>query len=409
MGKILFPQWESLGQDFIVRAFAGAGYEADPLPFPQAEPDAGKRAGLADQLVKKILAGTYDFVFTVNFLPVVAIACKACRIRYLSWVYDSPCVELYSETMLYETNTVFIFDSQTCMDLIGKGVQTVAYLPMAADVDYYDACCLESATNKYDPDQAQEDVQDQENVQEKYRSDLSFVGSLYTQAWNQFAPLEKAEGYLKGYLDGLVGAQMDIYGGSFLEQALAPEIVLQMQKLCLLPQRVNSSETPAWLYANYYLAKKVTARERSEIIRDLSRQFSLKLYTGESTAQYPEINNIGMVDYYREAPLVYQNSKINLNISLRSIQSGIPLRAFDIMGCGGFLLTNYQGDFMEHFVPGEDFVYYENRQDLAEKVAYYLSHEEERKQIARSGYEKVKQFHTYRHRVAEMLQVINGF
>ncbi len=112
---------------------------------------------------------------------------------------------------------------------------------------------------------------------------------------------------------------------------------------------------------------------------------------------------------YYEYLAVYKNSKINLNISLRSIQSGIPLRAFDIMGCGGFLLTNYQGDFMEHFVPGEDFVYYENRQDLVEKVTYYLSHEEERKQIAQSGYEKVKQFHTYRHRVAEMLRVIGGF
>lgn len=386
MGKILFPQWDSLGQDFIVRAFADEGYEAVSLPIPMAEPDAGKRAELADQLVKEILTGSYDFVFTVNFLPVVAIACKACRIRYVSWVYDSPCVEVYSETIHYDTNTVFIFDSQTCRELIRKGVRTVAYLPMAADTDYYDRMIPESGS--------------------KYQADVSFVGSLYTQPWEQFAPLEEAEGYLGGYLDGLIEAQLGIYGGSFLEQALTPQIVMQMQKLCILPQRVNSSETPAWLYANYYLAKKVTARERSEIILDLSRRFSLKLYSGESTAQYPEVKNMGMIDYYRQAPMAFKESKINLNISLRSIQSGIPLRAFDIMGCGGFLLSNYQADFMEHFVPGEDFVYYESREDLTAKVAYYLSREEERKQIAQNGYQKVKQFHTYRHRIAEMLESI---
>ena len=51
-------------------------------------------------------------------------------------------------------------------------------------------------------------------------------------------------------------------------------------------------------------------------------------------------------------PLVFQNSKINLNITLRSIKNGIPLRAIDIMGAGGFLLTNYQNDFGLHFTDG---------------------------------------------------------
>ncbi len=398
MGKVLFPQGGSRRQALIVRALAEEGYETDPLPFPPTEPDAEKRAELAERLVKKMLAGSYDFVFTVNFLPVVAIACKACRIRYLSWVYDCPCATLYSETALYETNAIFVFDSHTCMELARKGVRTVAYLPMAADTDYYDGMMAGSGLIGQ--------VKDQVKNQEKYQADVSFVGSLHTKAGEQFAPLEEAEGYLKGYLDGLIGAQKEIYGGSFLEQALTPEIVLKMQKLCMLPP-ANSSESLAWRYANYYLAPKVTARERAEIIRGLSSRFSFKLYSGKSTAQYPEVNNMGMVDYYREAPVVYKNSKINLNISRRSIQSGIPQRVFDIMGCGGFLLTNYQADFMEHFIPGEDFVYYENRQDLTEKVAYYLSREEERKQIALSGYEKVKQFHTYRHRVAKMLQVIS--
>ena len=103
---------------------------------------------------------------------------------------------------------------------------------------------------------------------------------------------------------------------------------------------------------------------------------------------------------------MFKQSRINLNISLRNIKSGIPLRAFDIMGSGGFLLTNFQADFLEHFIPGEDFVYYGDKEDLLRKIAYYLTHEEERKAIARNGHDKVAAEHTYRHRVREMMQSI---
>lgn len=76
------------------------------------------------------------------------------------------------------------------------------------------------------------------------------------------------------------------------------------------------------------------------------------------------------------------------------------------MGAGGFLLSNYQADFLEYFTPGEDFVFFESREDLMEKLEYYLSHDAERKQIARNGFEKVANQHTYLHRVQEILNFL---
>ena len=72
------------------------------------------------------------------------------------------------------------------------------------------------------------------------------------------------------------------------------------------------------------------------------------------------------------------------------------------MGSGGFLLSNYQADFLDLFVPGEDFVYYKSKGDLLQKVDYYLKHDEERKAIARNGHDKIVAKHTYRHRIKEM-------
>ena len=41
-----------------------------------------------------------------------------------------------------------------------------------------------------------------------------------------------------------------------------------------------------------------------------------------------------------------------------------------------------------------------------ELAGYYLSHEEERVEIAKKGYEKVKQHHTWESRVMEMFEIV---
>ena len=118
------------------------------------------------------------------------------------------------------------------------------------------------------------------------------------------------------------------------------------------------------------------------------------------------IKNMGEVHYMYEMPLVFKYSKINLNITLRSIRNGIPLRAIDIMGAGGFLLTNYQNDFAMHFVDGEDYVSYSDREDMLDKIKYYLEHEDERRAIAENGCRKVREEHTYTQRLSEIIGTI---
>ena len=112
---------------------------------------------------------------------------------------------------------------------------------------------------------------------------------------------------------------------------------------------------------------------------------------------------MGEVHYMYEMPLVFKYSKINLNITLRSIRNGIPLRAMDIMGAGGFLLTNYQNDLSECFTIGEDLDIYTSPDDLLSKCEYYLSHEKERIEIAENGYQKVLNHYTYEKQLQKML------
>ena len=78
----------------------------------------------------------------------------------------------------------------------------------------------------------------------------------------------------------------------------------------------------------------------------------------------------------------------------------------DIMGSGGFLLTNFQSDLLDLFVPDEDFVFYESEADFIDKIRYYLSHETARLQIIANCSGKMAEAHTFEHRVHSILDVL---
>ena len=118
------------------------------------------------------------------------------------------------------------------------------------------------------------------------------------------------------------------------------------------------------------------------------------------------IVNHGPIDPYTVAPFVYNNAKINLNITLRSIHTGIPLRAFEIMAAGGFLLTNYQNDFADCYIEGEDYVAYESKEDMLNKIDYYLTHDKERTEIAVNGYNRTVEYNSFENRIREIVSYI---
>ncbi len=52
---------------------------------------------------------SYDFVFSFNYYPILSSCCQRHGIRYVSYVYDSPLVALYSCTLINPCNYVFLF------------------------------------------------------------------------------------------------------------------------------------------------------------------------------------------------------------------------------------------------------------------------------------------------------------
>ena len=69
-------------------------------------------------------------------------------------------------------------------------------------------------------------------------------------------------------------------------------------------------------------------------------------------------------------------------------------------------MTNYQPELEDMFIIGEDLEAYSSPEELVDKCSYYLTHEDERASIARSGREKVRASHTHIHRLNEMLKTV---
>lgn len=84
----------------------------------------------------------------------------------------------------------------------------------------------------------------------------------------------------------------------------------------------DGTETLSYVYANYFLCRKITSTERLALLKKASEQFALKLYTHHPSPLLPKAEFVGPIDYYQVMPLVFRHSSINLNITLRSIHSG---------------------------------------------------------------------------------------
>ena len=127
----------------------------------------------------------------------------------------------------------------------------------------------------------------------------------------------------------------------------------------------------------------------------LSQHFSVALYAPSCPKVLDQVDYRGTVFYSSEMPKVFRLSKINLNITLKCIESGIPLRCMDILGSGGFLMSNYQPELLDYFENGREIVFYESTEDLVRKCQYYLTHEEERAAIARNGHDRAIELFSY--------------
>ena len=338
---------------------------------------------LFDLIDKSINDDNYDAVFSVNYFPDVAKACDKNNILYISWTYDCPLdVRNIEKTIGLPTNRAFFFDRTQCEQYLNEN-NTVFHLPLA--VDSYRISKL-----KY-------------NL--KYASDVSFVGNGYLSQYRAIAHyLDK---YYVGYLDGVIEAQKKLYGSFIARDALSESLIAELNenlKKNNSPYTKDEGHLVLMQFA-VAMANEATFQNRLMCLGLISKHLNLKWYTRSDSIDLKDVKKCPPVDYNTEMPTVFYSSKINLHIGLHAIPSGISLRQLDIMSCGGFLLSSFQPELLDYFIPGEDFDYFTSPEEALEKCRFYLSHDKIRSQIAESGCQKTNEIFNYDRKVGEMLEM----
>ena len=381
--KILLYHWKTYGNRFLQQHLEELGHEVIPWSddtIIQSDESALPR-------LEKELEKGYDSVFSYNYFIVVATACHKKGIPYIAWTLDSPMLSLYDYSACFETNYFFCFDYEQYEGLKRRGIHNAFYAPLATDVDFMNRtanACLNKECSEY-------------------RAGISFVGSLYTEKdmWSNLAGMPE---FLKGYFNAIVETQMLLPSLRF-SQAQIPLDVMEKIRQVLIFQGLEQSSVRYEELVDNLVDRQVTVIERKRMIELLEGNPDFKLYTNSDTSAYPKVNNCGGVDYYTEMPKVFKNSKININVTLRSIRSGIPLRILDIMASGGFLLTNVQPELELFFKDGESIVTFHNLEEMEEKIEYYLLHESERIKIIENAYKIVKRQFDYKVRLPQIFEM----
>lgn len=386
--KVLFCKWGSICERGMIEAFRKLGHEV--YEYDRELGDVNFDTDYLKTLATHIQENrNYNMCFTINFVPIIARACKIMKLPYVSYTVDCPLMQSYSDTVSYETNILFMLDREQAqrIELLNPG--HVFHMPLAFDIKYD-----ETVKNNT------------KNIAKDF--DVTFVGKFYDdtnkEKYDQFVP--KLPEYMRGYADALIQAQLNVYGYNLIEDSITDEWIEDFIKASEMEFLPDYNIDAKYLISQFVLNYKCSEIDRKKICEEISKHFDMHMYTTSDTGYAPKIINHGIADSHAVTPIVYNQSKINLNITMRNITSGIPQRVFDVLGCGGFLITNYQPEIAEMFEDGVDLVMYSSVPDLLDKIAYYLEHEDERKAIALNGYNKVMAEHTCEKRLEQMLSIL---
>ena len=112
--------------------------------------------------------------------------------------------------------------------------------------------------------------------------------------------------------------------------------------------------------------------------------------------QHPNIHFHGFASNREECPLIYASSRINLNITNPQLMTALPVRVFDVMASGGFLLTDDRADARRLYKPEHELVIYHSAEELCTYIQHYLKAKDERESIRNAGYQKTINNYTFR-------------
>lgn len=212
---------------------------------------------------------------------------------------------------------------------------------------------------------------------QEYAYTLSFVGHVLPKLGDEFKSLPSSHLFIDSFWHRL----------SKLDETLKSSATSFSEEMRVIDENSNFFEQKFFYITAMNL---VSPCFRGELFQRLNN-LELDIFGGDPGYLHGNsANKIIENDYikyhppstdYLETQYIYANSKINLNVTSLQFDEAVVNRVIDVGAVGGFILTDWKPD-LQTITSVHEQISYNSIDELNYKIDYYLSHEEERLQIA---------------------------
>ncbi len=181
--------------------FMEMGHQVDVLNLRQLNIDITAQQQL---LTKTLNEQSFDFVITNDFFDFISNTCQSFQIPYVSWNFDAPYLEHYSNAATNVCNYIFTFDKSEYDDLTALHLPHVYHMPLCANSQRVGAL----------------EITDEDEA--KFSCDISFVGSLYEyNVYNRYQQFFSPS--LAKQLDEILARQRDDFQSHLARELITDE------------------------------------------------------------------------------------------------------------------------------------------------------------------------------------------
>ena len=383
--KILYVDGRTKQRD-IVRTLVKLGYEVEE--YFGAQSDVWAVQEEIAQIVDYIRRNAITHLLSIHLLPNLSVAAYQTGIRYIAMLWDAPCLTMTTVFGKLDNVWVSTFDKLDYERFKAGGTKNVLYQPLTVDRD-----SLLSWDVK-------------RKLSGRFLQEISFVGRLYEDNLYD-RQVKYIPDNMRQYCTSIMEEAAFKWDGVNRVYGTVSKEILEYIRwaspdFALHNQYEVEDER---FFEMRYLVRKLANIERVCCLNLLAQQFGVVLYTDSSIDSgviRPEVKIMPPVDPGEAVSIIYAGSKINLNISLKGIERGTPLRVFEILGAGGFLLSSYCPETAELFEEDKEIVMFRTPEELLEKTEYFLTHDDEREAVAAAGQEKVLRCYTHEKKLKEL-------
>jgi len=173
------------------------------------------------------------------------------------------------------------------------------------------------------------------------------------------------------------------------------------------PVTLTESERARYGAAISLVGSRYAYRER--LVRELAA-YPVRVWGGGWTkATDPQVRRLvaGGGVFGHAKLCVYSGSTVSLNPHhpMNDIV-GVNTRAFELAASGACQVVDLKDELPALFTPGEEVVAYRDLDEMKKHLTYYLAHPDEARAIGQNALKRALREHTLRHRIDEMVGVI---